>query len=276
MVAGNEMAASREELSDDAGLNLASAAANALAESISNLSLELNEISRKAIFDILQDSLLNLSQLAEWYSRMPTVSADYALAETYYQKGDYTLADNVLASMLTNSEYDATQLIDYQNYSRIHALKNTLQQDERYWDSLTDSEIDELISIAEASDERSSTMAKGVLCFFYEICYEDELEVASDMGAPRSQMMGTDSQSETSHIQVYPNPVDDNLTLFISELPKGTTTFQLFDAMGRNMISQSITNTHTTINFSKLSQGLYFYRVLNDGVAVGSGKVVKR
>ncbi|MDL2309210.1 T9SS type A sorting domain-containing protein [Bacteroidales bacterium OttesenSCG-928-C03] len=247
-----------------------------LEASISEISLQMNEISQREIFAILQDSLLNLAALSEWYDRVPTLSADYSLAETYYHKGDYAAADNALAAIPSKHELDEAQSGEYKNYGRIHALKNTLQQSYRYWDELTETEIEELVSIAEASNERSSTMAKGVLCFFYQICYEDELSGDADM-APKSLLSETpSSDSGNPAIQVFPNPVDDNLTVFIPELPEGGVIFQLFDAVGRGMLAQSITEHHSTINLSALSQGLYYYRVLNDGISMGGGKVVKR
>ncbi|MDR2979634.1 MAG: T9SS type A sorting domain-containing protein, partial [Bacteroidales bacterium] len=132
----------------------------------------------------------------------------------------------------------------------------------------------ELISIAEASDERSSTMAKGVLCFFYDICYDIEI-MGDEIATPRSHS-SSNTDVKAVDVQVFPNPVDDNLTVFLSELPEGDLVFQLFDPMGRNLISQPLTDHYTTVNLNKLSPGLYYYRVLNDGIPMGSDKVVKR
>jgi hypothetical protein len=248
--------------------------AGALLEALSELSIRMNEISQKAIREILMDSVINLSQLAEWHVRIPNLSTNYALVETYYHKGDYALADLALGDMPSNLELDETQRAEHRNYSRLHDLKNVLRQSGRYWDALTETEIDELVSIAEANNERSSTMAKGVLCFFHGICYEKEV-TADGMATPRSQS-ASNASSKTADVQVFPNPADDNLTVFIPELPKGTLVFQLFDPMGRSMLILPLTDHYTTINLSKLSQGIYYYRVLNNGVAIGRDKVLKR
>ena len=251
----------------------------AIESSISELSLQMNEISRQAIKMILQDTNgVDLSLLTEWYSRMPTASADYSLVETYYHQGKYSSADNALVSMLKEYDFDDIQLVDYDNYSRFHALKNTLQTSERYWDALTEMEIDELKSIAEASDERSSTMAKGVLCFFYDICYEDKIVEKSDDGIlplPKSAPMESTTPA-TSDIQVFPNPVEDNLTVSIPVLPKGTVTFQLVDVNGRITLSQALTSDYSTINLSNLPNGTYYYQILHNGVSLKSDKVVKQ
>jgi hypothetical protein len=234
----------------------------------------MNEISQRAIREIVTDSVTHLSRLAEWYARIPNLSADYALVETYYQKGDYVLADNALGDMLSNPELDGTQREEHRNYGRIHALKNELQRSGRYWDTLTEGEMEELISIAEASNERSSTMAKGVLCFFYDICYDIEI-MEDEIAAPRSHS-SSNTILKAADVQVFPNPVDDNLTVFLSDLPEGELVFQLFDPMGRNLISQPLTDHYTTVSLNKLSSGLYYYRVLSDGIPMGSDKVVKR
>ncbi|MDY6348548.1 MAG: hypothetical protein SPL42_09030 [Bacteroidales bacterium] len=42
------------------------------------------------------------------------------------------------------------------------------------WYVLSDSQIAELQEIAGRNTGRASEMAKGVLCFFYDICYDDE------------------------------------------------------------------------------------------------------
>ena len=249
-----------------------------LESSISKLSLQMNEISQRAIGEILQDTIeINLPQLSEWYSRMPTASADYSLVETYYHQGNYSLADNALISMIKEYDYDDIQLVDYDNYGRFHALKNTLQISERYWDALTEAEIDELKSIAEASDERSSTMAKGVLCFFYNICFEDEIIAKNDaiLPLPKSAPMESTTPA-TSDIQVFPNPVEDNLTVSIPALPKGTIIFQLVDVNGRIMLSQALTSDYSTINLSSLPNGIYQYQILHNGVSLKSDKVVKQ
>jgi hypothetical protein len=117
-------------------------------------------------------------------------------------------------------------------------------------------------------------MAKGVLCFFYDICYDIEI-MEDEIAAPRSHS-SSNTDVKAVDVQVFPNPVDDNLTVFLSELPEGDLVFQLFDPMGRNLISQPLTDHYTTVSLNKLSPGLYYYRVLNDGIPIGSDKVVKR
>jgi hypothetical protein len=249
-----------------------------LAEKISDISLQMNEISQKAIREILEDTIsLNLDLLATWYAKIPTLSADYALAETYYQKGDYAQADAALQNILSKHKLNDVQMEEHKNYSRFHALKNELQRSDRYWDALTEKEIDELISIAEASDERSSTMAKGVLCFFYDICYETKINREKEMRDSHSKLTSAVSSASTvSEIQVFPNPTDGNLTVFIPEIPEGAVTFQLFDVLGRSMLTQTLTDRNTVINLSQLARGIYSYQLISNEVILKSDKLVKR
>ena len=142
---------------------------------------------------------------------------------------------------------------------------------------LTEEEIDELISIAEANKERSSVMAKGVLCFFYGICYEKEFNIDTDISmSPKKFATSEPPTSVNTEIKVFPNPTDGNLTVFIPELPEGTTVFQLFDVMGRNILFAPLTENNNTINLSKFLQGIYHYRIMNNDIAIGNGKVVKQ
>ena len=49
--------------------------------------------------------------------------------------------------------------------------------------------------------------------------------------------------------------------VFIPELPEGATIFQLFDVMGRSMLTAKLTGSNTTINISALAQGIYYYQL---------------
>ncbi|MDL2313196.1 right-handed parallel beta-helix repeat-containing protein, partial [Bacteroidales bacterium OttesenSCG-928-B11] len=70
-MAGNE-SLDGERTSDAAVGNATSR--SSLEASISNISLRMNEISQKAVMDILRDSVLNLGELAGWYAKIPTLS----------------------------------------------------------------------------------------------------------------------------------------------------------------------------------------------------------
>jgi len=57
---------------------------------------------------------------------------------------------------------------------------------------------------------------------------------------------------------------------------EGNVIFQVFDVMGRNLLTQSLTDNTTTVNLSQLAQGMYYYQIKNNGDSIKSDKLVKR
>jgi len=103
-----------------------------------------------------------------------------------------------------NAETDA----ETANYAEFHALKLALRGDNNdnaenndnvdnndnnnsqnsskiNWYALTPAQIAQLQTIAERNTGRASVMAKGVLCFFHGICYEDEWDNAGVFDTPQ-------------------------------------------------------------------------------------------
>ena len=119
----------------------------------------------------------------------------------------------------------------------------------------------------------------------YDICYENKIDREREEPniRPKSATSPTSATSvtpltpvKTPDIEVFPNPTDGNLTVSISELPEGTVTFQLFDVLGHNILSQSLTDHNSTIILSQFPQGVYYYQIMNNGVSIKSDRVVKR
>jgi len=195
--------------------------------------------------------------------------------ETYYQMGEYAQADNALKNLSPQFELDKTQSLEYENYARFHEMKNRLQESGRYWDSLTEKEIDELIFIAEFNNERSSTMAKGVLCFFYNICYEDNIPIEGELPLPKKGSLLQQNVVTSSDIKVYPNPTENDLNVSFSEMPEGNVFIQFFDVTGRSVHTEALKDNNSVISLHNLSKGMYFYRITCNGETLAGDKVVK-
>ncbi len=79
-----------------------------------------------------------------------------------------------------------------------------------------------------------------------------------------------------SSISVYPNPNTGVLNISISSELATTASVEVYDAIGKLMITQSLNNEHTVINTSNLSNGVYIYKILNSNNAVKVGRIVKQ
>jgi hypothetical protein len=77
---------------------------------------------------------------------------------------------------------------------------------------------------------------------------------------------------ETKKIRLYPNPVSEHLSFSFS-VNSNFAVFELFDSLGRKLVSQKI-NNHEQLNLDYLSKGLYLYNLDFDGIKQ-SGKLLK-
>jgi hypothetical protein len=185
------------------------------------------------------------------------------------------MGTSLLAFEISQAELD--------NYADFRALAASLRPSANNpavnWPAATPAQIDELQRIAEANTGRSSVMAKGVLCFFFDICYEEAVE-----GETRGHLMetfhGTSLQDGApGGLLVYPNPTDGTVTVEATgESPIRNVT--VLDMSGR--VLDGVTHTpHSensficTLNLRHLDSGIYLIRARTaDGKTV-SGKVVR-
>jgi hypothetical protein len=77
-------------------------------------------------------------------------------------------------------------------------------------------------------------------------------------------------------ISIYPNPTNGILNISISSELAGNTSIEVYDAIGKLAIKETLSNDMNTINLSKLEDGIYVFRVINNNKAIKIGKVVKQ
>ncbi len=80
--------------------------------------------------------------------------------------------------------------------------------------------------------------------------------------------------ANSNGINIYPNPTTGLITLVISDVTT-TTELEVFDAIGKIVLSQTISDSQTQINIAELANGIYSYRVKNANGYVAQGKLVK-
>lgn len=77
-------------------------------------------------------------------------------------------------------------------------------------------------------------------------------------------------------IGVYPNPTNGIVNISISSELAGNTSIEVYDAIGKLTIKENLTSNTTTINTSKLVDGIYVYKIMNNNTAIKIGKIVKQ
>ncbi len=84
------------------------------------------------------------------------------------------------------------------------------------------------------------------------------------------------AQASTTGINVYPNPTNSILNITISSELSGSASIEVYDAVGKLVIKESLSSETTTINTSKLTDGIYVFKVINNNQAIKIGKIVKQ
>jgi len=269
------------------------------------------EISRIALFSLKTDSILDLTKIRDWYEEINLSSAKYSLAETYYQlekfeEGLKTL--DLIPKMFNLSE---EEMVEHHNYVSLFTFKNGIRESGRTIAQLKEEEIERMLHFAKASHGLSSVMARGVLCFFYEICLEEvgglRYEVGGDEGEKEKgekekarKHEGTKGEKGNINPQIL-NLIQDvssassacqktaleNITL----IPNPTTgvieiagllnsiqyrndirSIEVFDVYGRSVLSHTSHLTpHTVLNISHLQSGIYFVKIVTE-----QGEIVKK
>ena len=259
------------------------ATARLMQDTLVSIRRAMAEIANRNIDAILQDTVVfDRESLNGWYNRINTQTAKYSLVNSYFEMGEYALARQELATIPQRFALTTDELAEYDNFCQYQSLREAVYTDGRNYAQLTEDEIAELQIIVERNTGVSSAYANSVLCFFYGICRDEEIDIDFDIDidAPMNSKSTTAvSEESTSEeplaIYVYPNPADNELNILFNSLPKGRTTIEFHDVAGRLMFVQEINSTNARIDISSLPQGVYMCRIVNGENIIARDRIVK-
>ena len=126
-------------------------------------------------------------------------------------------------------------------------------------------------------------MAKGVLCFFFGICYDDEVFVNDNTGNQDNQgdaetrSAKAAQQDGKTRLTVYPNPTDD--VLYVELTGAGIANVALYDLQGRvveTVRATSLQGGTATLNMHNIPAGVYVLHVTDGEGKEYRQKVVRR
>ena len=275
-------------------------ASHRVAPSPTLLPTDLADTYYTAVRTIMSDSVLDLNALEQWHTAAQPIADPYSLTETRFMMGynEPFLADADNAELANKAEFHAMKLalrnqndnMDNQNNDHSSNLSNSPNSPNSpttNWYALTPAQIAQLQTIAERNTGRASVLAKGVLCFFFGICYDDPVETqnfaslqqgddGNDTLTKRAAMGITDDAA----LNVYPNPTDG--LLYIELSGAGIATVALYDLKGRKIYSQNPSNSPTdypptaTVNMQNVPAGVYVLHVTDAEGREYQQKVVRR
>ena len=258
-------------------------AAENAAQQISAIAAELYAQSHAAVRALISDTLEDVQAVHAWLDATPGLASRYLAAETGFVAGADAVETHGRASLQDIAAHltTAAERAEYDNYVAFHALKEALEYGNGHvaWPHATDAQVWELVRIADANTGRSSLLAKNVLCFFFGICYDDDMEtraLATTTIPPQAEPQTLTGQQK---ITVHPNPAHDVLRVSVTD--GEIARIEMFDAFGRVIPVEtqnfaSLPSPTTTVTTSDIPSGVYVLRVtLTDGT-VRTTKIVKR
>ena len=255
--------------------------------SLQTMRQTLSETYYAAVREIMSDTVLDLNELEQWHAAAQPIGDPYSLTDTRFMEG--------YAELFTADADDA----EMANYADFHTLKlalrgvndgtvgannhSPLQTDGHInWYALTDGQIAQLQTIAERNTGRASVMAKGVLCFFFGICYDDDPVGLSQCGSPttgndtagtRAKRTAMDTDNDAT-LSVYPNPTDD--VLFVELYGgAGIANVALYDLQGR-IINLPNSFNSPILDMKSVPAGVYILRVTDTDGKEYHRKIVRK
>ena len=266
------------DVTDGSGVNV----------TLSETARVLSETYYTAVRALMADSVLDLNELEQWHTVAQPIADPYSLTETRFMMG--------YDEPFVNTDADDAELA---NYADFHAMKVALRNNfndnmdnadnnispDINWYALTPSQIAQLQTIAERNAGRASVMAKGVLCFFFGICYDDEWgnagvfdtpQQGDDTTSTRAKRTAMDAAADAV-LNVYPNPTDD--ILYVELSGAGIKSVGLYDLQGRVVGANNYSPQQgiaAIINVRSVPAGVYVLRVTDENGKEYHRKVVVR
>ena len=71
-------------------------------------------------------------------------------------------------------------------------------------------------------------------------------------------------ENELSNLLVYPNPIQNTITIDVGNNQLTNASLDVIDMTGRSLINQRINSQNTQLNLSHLSKGIYFINFRNN------------
>jgi hypothetical protein len=251
--------------------------------SLQTMRQTLSETYYTAVRGLMADTVLDLNELEQWHTAAQPIADPYSLTETRFMMG---YSEPFVA------DADDAEL---SNYADFHAMKLALRSGNLNdnadnmdnnnspginWYALTPAQIAQLQVIAERNAGRASVMAKGVLCFFFGICYDDDLSVDDNAdnqdnnSDAENRSAKAPQQGGETYLNVYPNPTDD--VLYVELSGAGIQSAGLYDLQGRVVETHDRASLQgiAAINVRSVPAGVYVLRVMDENGREYHQKVV--
>jgi hypothetical protein len=80
--------------------------------------------------------------------------------------------------------------------------------------------------------------------------------------------------TSSNGVSIFPNPNFGSINVVVSDISSGTS-IEIFDAIGKLVISRSLIENQSIINTSELPKGIYMFTIKNMSGIIKQGKLIK-
>ncbi len=241
-----------------------------------------NRQKTRAAHDIAR-SILNSGEtdnnkFRNWMDNLGGKKADEQIIDSYLAHDNYSDAVTLANMLPTLYNYTENDLTEHDYFMDVLNLQILLKQESRTIFDLSDTEYNNLISIAENSKDIAGAKAKGILEFVFGDNYCNCLNNAEPDGTKSNGIINPDDfvKAYGVNINTEPNPAIDWVA-FNYSLPyeKPKAVIKIVDVNGKQIETFNINGMEgqKIWDTRDVKPGVYFY-TLSTGEFNNSGKIV--
>lgn len=231
------------------------------------------------IRDILNDSIVNLSNLRNWLDNLQDISADYQIIDSWLQQGNTTSAISLVNMLPELYNMDDSALNEYNQYKTIKTMQAQLINEGKNLFQYDSVQIAELYNIANNSKGQAGTIAKNILEFGYGVFFIDCAPLP--MGPTKSVKIINPkiiTKGNELKITVFPNPANELITFKYSIPDQEQSSYiQIDDLKGQLIDIIILKNLQGEVVWDtwKVPTGVYVYTLKSEKYSK-SGRITVR
>jgi hypothetical protein len=179
-----------------------------LLQEMAAYNLEKSQLANDMIRSLLNEAELDVVQLRNWLDNLGGIESDKQIISTYIHENDYISAFSLANILPQLYNLQGNHLVEFNHYLDILQLKQTLYNENRSIENLTQTENAILTDIAENSEGDAGSQARSILVTFYGQHYNNCKSLSDGELSFKNQIINTNLLGEAYglSISVKPNP----------------------------------------------------------------------
>lgn len=223
----------------------------------------------------LNDDIIDLQYLRNWYDNLNNLNADYEIVATYLAEKDYNSAQAMFELIPIVRELSGNDLLDYEAYSSLIFLQMQWEQQGIDIHQIDDATVNMLAGIAGNENSRAAMLAQSILEYAKDYHFCHCLAETNETLFKTGQIISTPIENGLT-IYATPNPANDWVA-FNYTLPVNSTDgiLKITDMSGKLVEQFTVSNLQgqKVWDTRQIKKGLYLF-TLQVGNASKQGKLV--